>query len=29
MSYNVNIIQRKDPVVQLEDSKSSIKDLFK
>ena len=29
MSYNVKIIQRKDPVVQLEDSKSSIKDLFK
>ena len=28
MSYKVEIIQRKDPIVQLEASKSSIKDLF-
>ena len=28
MSYKVEIIERKDPVVQLEVSKSSIKDLF-
>ena len=28
MSYKVEIIERKDPVVQLEASKSSIKDLF-
>ena len=28
MSYNVEIIERKDPINQLEASKSSIKDLF-
>ena len=28
MSYKVEIIERKDPTVQLEASKSSIKDLF-
>ena len=28
MSYTVEIIERKDPIVQLEASKSSIKDLF-
>ena len=28
MSYRVEIIERKDPIVQLEASKSSIKDLF-
>ena len=28
MSYKVEIIERKDPAVQLEASKSSIKDLF-
>ena len=28
MSYKVEIIQRKDPIVQLEAIKSSIKDLF-
>ena len=28
MSYKVEIIKRKDPIVQLEASKSSIKDLF-
>ena len=28
MSYKVEIIERKDPIVQLEASKSSIKDLF-
>ena len=28
MSYNFEIIERKDPVVQLETSKSSIKDFF-
>ena len=28
MSYNIEIIERKDPIVQLEASKSSIKDLF-
>ena len=28
VSYRVEIIERKDPVVQLEASKSSIKDLF-
>ena len=28
MSCNVEIIERKDPIVQLEASKSSIKDLF-
>ena len=28
MSYKVEIIEKKDPVVQLEGSKLSIKDLF-
>ena len=28
MSYKVEIIERKDPIVQSEASKSSIKDLF-
>ena len=28
MSYKVDIIERKDPIVQLEAIKSSIKDLF-
>ena len=28
MSYKLEIIERKDPIVQLEASKSSIKDLF-
>ena len=28
MSYKVEIIERKDLIVQLEASKSSIKDLF-
>ena len=28
MSYKVEIIERKVPIVQLEASKSSIKDLF-
>ena len=28
MSYKVEIVQRKDPIVQLEASKFSIKDLF-
>ena len=28
MPYKVEIIERKDPIVQLEVSKSSIKDLF-
>ena len=28
MSYKVEILERKDPIVQLEASKSSIKDLF-
>ena len=28
MSYKVEIIERKGPVVQLEASKSSMKDLF-
>ena len=28
MSYKVEIIERKDPIVQLEASKSSINDLF-
>ena len=28
MSYKVEIIERKDEIVQLEASKSSIKDLF-
>ena len=29
MSYKVKIIEKKDLVVQLEASKSSIKDLFR
>ena len=28
MSYKYKIIERKDPIAQLEASKSSIKDLF-
>ena len=28
MTYKVDIIEKKDPIVQLEASKSSIKDLF-
>ena len=28
MSYKVEIVERKDPIAQLEASKSSIKDLF-
>ena len=28
MSYKVEIIERKDQIVQLEESKSSIKNLF-
>ena len=28
MSYKVEIIERKDAIIQLEASKSSIKDLF-
>ena len=28
MSYKVEIIERKNPIVQLEASKSSIKELF-
>ena len=28
MSYKVKMIERKDPITQLEASKSSIKDLF-
>ena len=28
MSYKVKMIERKDPITQLEPSKSSIKDLF-
>ena len=28
MSYKVEIVEKKDPIVQLEASKSSIKDLF-
>ena len=28
MSYKVEIIERKDPIVQLEASKSNIKDLL-
>ena len=28
MSYKVEILERKDPIVQLEASKSSIKDLL-
>ena len=29
MSYKVEIIKKKDPIVQLEASKLSIKDLFR
>ena len=29
VTYKVDIIEKKDPIVQLEASKSSIKDLFK
>ena len=28
MSYKVELVEKKDPVKQLEASKSSIKDLF-
>ena len=28
MSYKVKVVERKDPIVQLEGSKSSIKGLF-
>ena len=28
MSYQVEIIERKDPIIQLKESKSSVKDLF-
>ena len=28
MSYKIEIVERKDPILQLEASKSSIKDLF-
>ena len=28
MSYKIEIVEKKDPIVQLEASKSSIKDLF-
>ena len=28
MSYQVEIVERKDPILQLEANKSSIKDLF-
>ena len=28
MSYKVELVEKKDPIVQLEASKSSIKDLF-
>ena len=28
MSYKVKVIEKKDPIKQLETSKSSIKDLF-
>ena len=28
MSYEVEIIERKDPIVQFKSSESSIKDLF-
>ena len=28
MSYKVEIVERKDPIVQLEASKLNIKDLF-
>ena len=29
MSYKVQIVEKKDPSIQLEASKTSIKDLFK
>ena len=29
MSYKVELVEKKDPIEQLEASKSSIKDLFK
>ena len=28
MSYKVEIVEKKDPLIQLEASKSSLKDLF-
>ena len=28
MSYKVEIVEKKDPIVQLEASKSNFKDLF-
>ena len=28
MSYKVELVEKKDPLIQLEVSKSSIKDLF-
>ena len=28
MSYKVELVEKKDPLIQLEASKSSIKDLF-
>ena len=28
MSYKVKIVEKKDPLIQLEASKTSIKDLF-
>ena len=28
MSYTVEIVEKKDPIIQLEASKSSIKDMF-
>ena len=28
MRYNVELVEKKDPLIQLEASKSSIKDLF-
>ena len=28
MSYKVELVEKKDPLIQLEISKSSIKDLF-
>ena len=29
MSYKVEIVEKKDPLIQLEASKTNIKDLFK
>ena len=29
MSYKVELIKKKDPLIQLEGSKSSFKELFK